>query len=529
MMPVRALSSDRVSLTMGQLLCAFAYASDLAFGLQLEDTLRSCYLAVRMAETMGLTQEECAAAYYAALLKDAGCTSWTTELAAAWHTDEIVARRELFIFGNPNNMGAFAAWMRQFVGTDQALVGKLSRYVSVLTTSRGFFAEGFATSCATASRIATRLGLSDGVQAATLNIFEQWNGKGAPNGLREEQIPLVSRVVLPTFFLVPFHRVSGRDAAVQMAQTLRGHALDPVATDAFIELASDDSFWAAFESRDIQDTVLALEPASALTSVGDEKIDDIALAFADFIDLKSRYTAAHSRRVGAVAEQIARLMGCAEAAVVQIRRAGLMHDLGLVAVPSYTLDRSWAELSVSEQDAYRLYPYHGERVLQRVPALAALAEMVGTHRERLDGSGYYRGITGNNISLGARIIAVADRLDTLTHDQPSSPGLSVANALGQLGEEPLDPEVVAALRRCLGERDAGAVPSTRVQPAGLTEREVEVLRLAASGITRREMGGRLGISENTVRHHLEHVYNKTGTSNRVSATLFAMEQGLLSD
>jgi HD-GYP domain-containing protein (c-di-GMP phosphodiesterase class II) len=516
-------------LTMGQLLCAFAYASDLAFGLQLEDSLRSCYLAVRLARALGLPDDQCAATYYAALLKDAGCTSWTTELARAWQTDEIVARRELILYGGTANLRAFTGWMRQFVAKDRSLVEKVSRYMRVLTTSRAFVAEAIATSTAAARRIADRLGMPESVASGVYNLFEQWNGRGAPQGLRGEQIPQVARLVLPTFFVVPFHRVGGREAAVQVARTLRGQAFDPATSDAFLRLAADSSFWADLESSDIQRTILAVEPAHTLPPVTEEMIDHVALAFADFIDLKSRYAAAHSRRVGAVAEQLARLMGCAEVAVVQIRRAGLLHDLGLVAVPSYTLERHWNVLTAAEQDAYRLHPYHGERVLRRVPALAPLADMVGTHQERMDGSGYYRGLTGANISLGARIIAVADRLDELTHDEPGSPARPVADALRQLDQEPLDPDIVAALRRCLGERTALASAPPRVQPAGLTEREVEVLRLAARGITRREIGCRLAISENTVRHHLEHVYNKTGTANRVSATLFAMEHGLLAD
>lgn len=517
------------SVTMGQLLCALAYASDLAFGLQLEDSLRSCYVAVRVADALGLSEEERAATYYAALLKDAGCTSWTTELASAWRTDEIAARRDLIIFSDYTNLRAYTRWMRQFVARDRLLVERLWRYVGVLTTTRTLIAGAFATTTTVAQRIARRLGMPEGVQDGVFSAFEQWNGRGAPQGLRGEQIPRVARIVLPTFFLVPFHRVSGREAAVQVAQTLRGQAFDPAVADAFLQLTSDGSFWADLESSDIQRTILTMEPAAALPPMTEERIDNFALAVADFIDLKSRYIAAHSRRVGDVAEQLALLLGCAEPAVTQIRRAALMHDLGLVAVPSYSLEQPWSALSAAEQDAVRLYPYHGERILKRVPALTPLAEMVGTHQERLDGSGYYRGLTGSNISLGARIIAVADRLDTLTHDAPGRPACSIADALHQLEREPLDPAIVAAVRRRLGQRSGSATPPRPDHPAGLTAREVEILRLAARGNTRREIGRRLAISENTVRHHLEHIYNKTGASNRVSATLFAMEHDLLSD
>ncbi len=307
---------------MGELLCAFAYASDLAFGLQWEDSLRSCYVAVRLAERLSLSEDDQAATYYAALLKDAGCISWTTELARVWQTDEIVARRELIIQGRTANLRAFTGWMRQFVATDRSLEEKLARYVQVLATSRAFIAEAIATSTAVARRIAGRLGMADRVGTGVYCAFEQWNGRGAPQGLRGEQIPRVARLVLPTWFVIPFHRVGGREAAVQVARTLRGQAFDPALSDAFLQLATEAAFWTELESTDIQQLVLAREPVGALPPVTEAGLDAVALAFADFIDLKSRYVAAHSRRVGAVAEQLARVLGCAEPAVAQIRRAG---------------------------------------------------------------------------------------------------------------------------------------------------------------------------------------------------------------
>jgi HD-GYP domain-containing protein (c-di-GMP phosphodiesterase class II) len=151
--------------------------------------------------------------------------------------------------------------------------------------------------------------------------------------------------------------------------------------------------------------------------------------------------------------------------------------------------------------------------------------MVGSHQERLDGSGYFRGLRGENISLGARIIAVADRLDELTHDTPGRPALDINEALATLEAGPgFDPGVVQAVRKVIG----GQPTETATQlPAGLTQREAEVLRLAAHGMTRAQIGAQLQITENTVRHHLEHIYAKTGTSTRVAATLFAIENGLL--
>ena len=214
---------------------------------------------------------------------------------------------------------------------------------------------------------------------------------------------------------------------------------------------------------------------------------------------------------------------------VQIRRAALMHDLGLVAVPSYTLEKPQSLLSEAEWEDYRLHPYHGERILRRVPTLAHLAEMVGHHQEQMDGSGYYRGISAANVSLGARIIGVADRLDELTHSDSNHVAMPVKAAIVQLGAEPHDQEIVGVLQRLFGEAAVASPRVSKQNPAGLTDREVEVLVLAARGLTRDAIARSLSISENTVRHHLGHIYTKTGTSNRVTATLFAMENGLLQD
>src|SRR5438105_1374882 len=145
-MPAVQGRSNTPPVTMAQLLCALAYASDLAFGLQLEDSLRSCYLAVRLARVLGLSDDQCAAIYCTALLKDAGCTSWTTELAQAWHTDEIVARRELAIFGQPLTIATIMAWMRQYVAKDRPIVDKLARSALVFTTARRRLPEEVATS-----------------------------------------------------------------------------------------------------------------------------------------------------------------------------------------------------------------------------------------------------------------------------------------------------------------------------------------------------------------------------------------------
>jgi HD-GYP domain-containing protein (c-di-GMP phosphodiesterase class II) len=413
--------------------------------------------------------------------------------------------------------------LTRYVGTDLPLNKRVPRALAVARGQPQIAREGFEATCDIAMNIAGRLGMPAEVQAAIGAMFEHWDGHGMPDGLRGTAIPLVSRVVFPTFTLAPVARHFGREAAVALTERQRGSAFDPAIADAFLDLAAQEGFWTEFEGPDVWQRVLDLEPQPGGAPFTDEQLDDLALAFADFTDLKAPHILAHSRRTAALAEALARVLGCLERTVADIRRAALVHDLGLVAIPSRVLEKPEEELTAVEREQLRLHPYYSERILRQAPALAPLAEIAGLHHERLDGRGYFRGLTETQIPLSSRIVAVAARYDELTHAAPGRPPLAQADALADLRSGGYASEVVAAIESALGIKP----PPPASRPAGLTEREIGVLQLAARGHTRREIGRRLQLSENTVRHHLEHIYTKAGVSNRVAAAMFAMEQGLL--
>jgi HD-GYP domain-containing protein (c-di-GMP phosphodiesterase class II) len=486
---------------------------------------------MHIAERLQLTADQLVDVYYAHLLMDAGCTAWTSQLAGFILTDEIVARREFLYYRDARDPVDVFGWMKDHMASGAPVPSRVQRGLDFVLRGREFVREGFRNSCEVAQRLAGRMGMSDTVQTALLSVFEQWDGSG-PNARKGEAIPLPARIVYATGFLEAVHRLGGRDAAARLANRRRGTAFDPAVVDAFLGLAGQPDFWAGLEQESVWPTVLALEPASRYRYLREEQLEDIALAFADFADLKSSYSAGHSRRVADLAERVARRLCFPRHQVAAIRLAALMHDVGLVAVPSYTLEKPHEKLTQAEQERLRLHPYHAERILARVPALQPIVPLVAAHHERLDGRGYYRGLVGEQIPLGARVLAVTDYFDELSHATPDHPALDPELAVARLHDgssRGLWPEAVRALAQ---ESGAGAaLPTaarrTSANPAGLTEREVEILRLLARGRSRRDIAQLLVVSEHTVRHHLEHIYTKIGVGTRVAATLFAVEHELL--
>jgi HD-GYP domain-containing protein (c-di-GMP phosphodiesterase class II)/DNA-binding CsgD family transcriptional regulator len=286
-----------------------------------------------------------------------------------------------------------------------------------------------------------------------------------------------------------------------------------------------------------------MEPQSPFRFFNAERLDEAASAFGDFADLKSFYTAGHARRVAARSESAAAALRLPDESIEATRRSALLHDVGLVAIPSFVLHKPAERLSEAEWEMLRLHPYHAERILSRAPVFSELRPIVGAHHEQPDGRGFLRGLSERDIPVAARIVAAADRFDELTHEGPGHKPVSADIALEVLQREAgtrLSRDAVRALADSLEQHavpeEAGLLPSLpkpdtgprTVWPAGLTDREVDVLRVLSTGASRQAMAKRLSVSEHTVRHHLEHIYAKIDVKTRVEATLFAIEHGLLS-
>jgi putative nucleotidyltransferase with HDIG domain len=176
-----------------------------------------------------------------------------------------------------------------------------------------------------------------------------------------------------------------------------------------------------------------------------ERSYDITLqALGDALDLKDSETEGHSRRVTAFTIAIARALGVPREQIAVIARGAFLHDIGKMAIPDHIL-RKPGKLDDDERAIMREHCYHGYQMLKKIPFLAEACEIVYSHQEHFDGSGYPRGLKGREIPLGARIFSVADTLDAIISDRPYRPARSFVEARKEIqawvGRQ-FDPEVV---------------------------------------------------------------------------------------
>jgi HD-GYP domain-containing protein (c-di-GMP phosphodiesterase class II) len=510
------------TLRLAEVLGALSLATDLANGNPLETALRTCLLAVELAREAGAAGQELRDAYDAAMLRYLGCTAFAPEEAAAFGDD--IAAKQVYA---PVDWGRKAEMLPvtlRKLGKGSGALKRVRTVAGAVVGAQRAFGAMARSTCEVAVRLAARLGMGMGVTEALGQIYERWDGRGAPGGNGGEALSFVARVMHLACAAEVHHRLGGAAAAREMVRRRGGSHFDPRLARAFDRCAP--GLLAKLDAPSVWDAVLAAEPERPAREDA-PRLDDVARAFADFVDLKSAYTLGHSSGVAALAEAAGKAAGLEEATCTDLRRAGLLHDLGRVSVPTNIWDKP-GPLSAAEWERVRLHPYYTERVLARSPLLAPLAALTGAHHERLDGSGYHRNTPATLLALPARLLAAADCYHALTEERPHRPARSADEAARTLEAEVtarrLDAEAVRAVLEAAGHRGRR---KRGAWPGGLSDREVEVLRLVAQGCSNKEVAQRLSISARTVQHHTIHIYDKIGVSTRAAAALFAIENDLL--
>jgi HD-GYP domain-containing protein (c-di-GMP phosphodiesterase class II) len=487
-------------------LMALAYATDLATGHSRDFALRSCVLAMRLANLAGLDRETCRAVYHQALLRYIGCNADTHLLAAAFG-DEIALRRDLqrIDIGNKSELAETIARAitRSLAGAPPAeLADAVQRGLAEAMQVSVPILSGH---CEVARRIAERIGLPDAVCDNLGQLYERWDGKGLPRGLSGTAVSLPVRLVTLAQDAIALAEAHGFETMKSMIATRGGGAYETELAELFV--AHAERLFTGLADPVDREAILALEPEPH-AMLDEAACDEAYLAIADMIDMRMPFTFGHSRAVASLAGAAGSLLGLPASDIRDVRWAAYAHDLGELAVPVSTWMRR-GSLTERERDAAHLHPYHGERALAALgPNGRSVAALVLRHHERLDGSGYHRNALAPDLSPAARVLAAAEAFQTAREARPHRPPMTDAAAAANLREAAregrLCSEAVEAVLTCVGQAKRRSA-SGRI--SGLTSREIEVLRLIAGGRTAKEAARELGISPKTADNHIQNLYS----------------------
>ena len=514
---------EQRSVRLAELVAALSLGVDLGMGQPMEHVLRQSLIALRLAEQLGLDDAERRVVYYVGLLAWVGCHVDAYE-QAKWFGDDMAFKGDArqVDTGRPVPKAAFVL---RHLGNGRPLVERAQLGIAFLGDGRRAVEDMIENHWIATNEFAARLGLGREVCKSLYQTFERWDGKGVPAEVRGGEIEVTARLVNLADVVEVFHRAGGVQAAIAVARERSGTQFDPALVELFC--AEAPALFSELDSTASWEAVIAAEPTLAVV-LSDDEFEAALGAVADFTDVKSPWTIGHSRGVAGLAEAAARVYGLAESDARLVRRAGLVHDLGRLGISNTIWDKRGA-LTAAELERVRLHPYLTERMLASSSALAGLSAVAVQHHERLDGSGYPRGLAGDALTPAGKILAAADAYHAMTEPRPHRAALSPQQAAAELG---------SGVRRALFDADAAdailraaghPVKRRRGWPAGLTNREVEVLRLLVRGLSNKEIAERLVISRKTAGNHVQHIYSKIGVSNRARASLFAMKHGLMTD
>jgi HD-GYP domain-containing protein (c-di-GMP phosphodiesterase class II) len=503
-----------------ELMAALSIATDLGMGQPLEFAMRSCIASVRFGEKLGFNDDELQIIYYQALLRYIGCNAETHFIAAIFG-DELAFRKNII-----HADATSTDFMRQTIqalrvaNSNASPLGMLQSIASGLIEANRYTEEYFIGHCEVAERLAKRLHLESQVVQSIKQVYARWDGKGVPKLKGEEisQSMLAVSLMQDALFI---YQLNGIDSAIEVIKKRKGKMYAPKQVEVFCKHATE----LLKEENTNWETVLNIEP-NKKQMLTESQFNSACEAIADFTDIKSPFLLGHSIGVARVAVSAAKQAGLTESTVTELRRAALLHDIGRVGVSAGIWGKQ-NPLTESDWEKIRLHPYYTERVLARSEKLFTISKIASMHHERLDGSGYHRGANSTMMNLSMRILAAADMYQALLENRPHRAALQVDSAsvklLAEAQANRLDKDAVNFVLASQGQ----VVAMRKDFPAGLSEREVAVLKLIARGQTIKQMAEQLTIAPKTVDSHIQHIYQKINVNTRASATLYAMENDLL--
>ena len=426
---------------------ALSYALDLTEGQPMGHSMQTCLIGMRLAVALGLPVSIQTDLYYALLLKDAGCSSNASKLFHLLRSDDIKAKGDL----------KDKDWTQTGIDSLRYAIGHAATGKPFLERVRTLIhmASNPITSCELVNircergaSIARQIGFSLDVAMAIASLDEHWDGNGYPMGLKGEDIPLLSRIMNLAQTLAVFWSMGGPSAADEVMTRRLGCWFDPELVRLARLLGATGELWTGLGDEEIQGLVTEMEPREYQVSFDSDRLDSLCLAFSEVIDAKSPFTYRHSQGVAAAAVSVVKQMGLPGEDLTLLRRAGLLHDIGKLSVPNTILEKP-GKLDANEWQVVKKHPYYTLEILRRVPGFLHLSDVAASHHERLDGTGYFRGWKANQLSLHARILAVADVNDALAAARPYREALALEKVFAIMGSEAphaLDADCLEAMR-----------------------------------------------------------------------------------
>jgi len=404
------------------MLASLSFALDLTEGQPMGHALRTDLIALELAARLDLPLQVRRDLHYAALLKDAGCSSNAAAVSELFGGNDIVAKRARMVTDWTNEVQA-AIYALEQSAPGASWFERAKRVASIARLGQNAATRLVQIRCDRGAEIVRQLSFGAGVAEAVRTLEEHWDGHGHPRGLKGDQIPIAARVLGLAQILEVFAAEGGPAAGLALVRRRSGKWFDPTVVEACRGLESQLARWAAMTTRQLRAEVSRSEPGQASVLAGQTTLKRVAQVFAGIVDAKSPYTGAHSARVAEVAVAVARELGWSQELVEETRSAGLLHDIGKLSVPNSILDKPGA-LEPPEWEIMRMHALYTERILEHVKGFEWLAFASAAHHERMDGSGYCRGLEADQLPELSRVLAVADVYDALSTVRPYRHALS---------------------------------------------------------------------------------------------------------
>lgn len=408
-------------LRLSEVISALSHALDITEGQPEGHAVRSCLIGMEIAETIGLSEKDKSALFYALLLKDLGCSSNAAKMCWLFKADDRTVKHSVkYIDWQKSLQNGLFALRHALPGA--GWLAKVKAVVEVAKQGPDEGRELVKVRCERGADITRMLGFPEATAQAILGLDEHWNGEGHPLGLRGDEISLLGRICCLAQTVEVFAAQDGTQEAIKVARRRSGTWFDPELVDALWSLRRDGDFWQMLRRKDLSHEVAALEPKDHLRLVDDELLDRVCLAFSQVVDAKSPWTYRHSEGVSQISVGIAEQLGLSYEQQRDIRRAGLLHDIGKLGVSNLVLDKP-GKLTDEEFAQMKTHTVYTQSILERVACFSRFANYASAHHERLDGRGYHLGLAGDDVPFEARILAVADVTEALAANRPYRDGM----------------------------------------------------------------------------------------------------------